>query len=335
MVEGKGFDAIRHAVRVFMHKVWPRVQRLWKRWKPFLSPLLLIAIFVFLGHSLAAHWQEVRTVRITAAGWACLAIATGTTLFAHIWTGWVWGWILQELGQPMSRTWAAQTYLKTNIAKYLPSNVLHLYGRAIAAKDQGAPFAIASLSVLLDTLLMAAGGVIIGLFCIPRPWLPLAIVAVGGILLVLHPKILGPILDRLSQLKKSGEDKAEASPQRWLKHYPLGPLLGEMLFVALRGLGFVLTVVALTPISLQTVPLLVSIFSVGWVLGFVTPGAPGGLGVFELTVSTLLTQEGLFEHEPGLSVGVALSAVALNRLVSTLAEAIGSLLAFLDERWAL
>jgi hypothetical protein len=194
---------------------------------------------------------------------------------------------------------------------------------------------MASLSVFLDTLLMASGGVIIGLFCIPRPWLPIAIVAVGGILLVLHPKILGPILDRLSQLKKSGEDKAEVSPQRWLKHYPLGPLLGEMLFVALRGLGFVLTVVALTPISLQTVPTLISIFSVGWVLGFVTPGAPGGLGVFELTVSTLLTQEGLFQNEPELSVGVALSAVALNRLVSTLAEAIGSLLAFLDERWTL
>jgi glycosyltransferase 2 family protein len=315
-----------------MHKVWPRVQRLWKRWKPFLSPLLLAAILAFLGHTLYTHWHEVSQVQVTEAGWACLTIATGITLFAHIWTGWVWGWILQELGQPISRTWASQIYLKTNIAKYLPSNVLHLYGRAIAAKEQGAPFSIASLSVLLDTLLMAAGGVILGLFCIPRPWIPLAIVAVGGILLVLHPNILGPLLDRLSQLKKSGVDKAEASPHRWLKHYPLGPLLGEMLFVGLRGLGFVLTVVALTPISLQTVPTLISIFSVGWVLGFVTPGAPGGLGVFELTVSALLTQESLFQNEPGLSVGVALSAVALNRLVSILAEAIGALLAVLDER---
>jgi glycosyltransferase 2 family protein len=340
MAEREGIDASRHSVRAFMHKVWSRIQQLWKHWKPFLSLLLLAAILAFLGHTLYTHWHEVSQVQVTETGWACLTIATGITLFAHIWTGWVWGWILQELGQPISRTWASQTYLKTNIAKYLPGNVLHLYGRAIAAKDQGAPFSIASLSVLLDTLLMAAGGVILGLFCIPRSWIPLAIVAVGGILLVLHPNILGPLLDRLSQLKKSGVenagvDKAEASPHRWLKHYPLGPLLGEMLFVALRGLGFVLTVVALTPISLQTAPTLISIFSVGWVLGFVTPGAPGGLGVFELTVSTLLTQESLFQNEPGLSVGVALSAVALNRLVSTLAEVIGALLAFLDERWTL
>jgi glycosyltransferase 2 family protein len=318
-----------------MQKTWSSVQRLWKRWNRLLSPLLLAAVLAFLGHTLYAHWQEVSHVRITAAGWACLMIATGVTLFAHIWTGWVWGWILQDLGQPISRVWASQTYLKTNIAKYLPSNVLHLYGRAIAAKEQGAPLSIASLSVLLDTLLMAAAGVILGLFCIPRPWMPLTIAAVGCVLVALHPKISGPILDRLSQLKNSGLDKAEAAPMRWLKRYPIGPLLGEMLFVTLRGLGFVLTVVALTPISFQSIPTLVSIFSVGWVLGFITPGAPGGLGVFELTVSALLTQQDLLQSDAGLSMGVALSAVALNRLVGTLAEAIGALLAVLDERWPL
>jgi glycosyltransferase 2 family protein len=320
-----------------MGKLWLNVQRLWKRWNRFLSPLLLAAVLAFLGHTLYIHWHEVSDVQVTAVGWACLTIATGVTLFAHIWTGWVWGWILQELGQPIHRSWASQTYLKTNIAKYLPGNVLHLYGRAIAAKDQGAPLSIASLSVLLDTLLIATGGVVIGLFCIPRPWKGWAIVAVGGILLLMHPKILGPLLDRLIHLRNKPSDGEEAPvpSQRWLKRYPLGPLLGEMLFVTLRGLGFVLTVVALTPISLQTVPLLISIFSVGWVLGFITPGAPGGIGVFELTVSTLLTQQELFQHEPGLSMGVALSAVAFNRLVSTLAEAIGSLLASLDERWPL
>jgi glycosyltransferase 2 family protein len=100
--------------------------------------------------------------------------------------------------------------------------VLHLYGRAIAARDQGAPLSIASLSVLLDTLLMATGGVIIGLFCIPRPWKAWAIVAVGGILLILHPKILGPLLDRLSQLRKKPLDGDEVSaPSQTLSPWPL------------------------------------------------------------------------------------------------------------------
>jgi glycosyltransferase 2 family protein len=78
-----------------------------------------------------------------------------------------------------------------------------------------------------------------------------------------------------------------------------------------------------------------SIFSVGWVLGFMTPGAPGGLGVFELTVSTLLTQQELFQGQPDFSVGIAISAVAIHRVVNTLAEAMGAMLVWADERWPL
>jgi glycosyltransferase 2 family protein len=334
MADRERTDANGYGLSISMQKLWLNIQRCWKRWKPFLSPLLLIAIFGFLGQTLSTHWSEVSTMRITAAGWACLAIATGITLFAHVWTGWVWGWILQELGQPISRVWASQTYLKTNIAKYFPGNVLHLYGRAIAAKEQGASLSIATLSVLLDTLLMAAAGTILGLFCIPRSWLPMTIFGVGCILVVLHPKIIESSLNRLRRRKKAAlADEADVLPKQWMRRYPLGPLLGEMLFVVLRGLGFVLTILALTPIAPETIPILISIYSSGWVLGFITPGAPGGLGVFELTVSTLLMQQGLFQHQPSFSVGIAISAVALHRLVSTLAEALGALLAWLDERW--
>jgi glycosyltransferase 2 family protein len=83
------------------------------------------------------------------------------------------------------------------------------------------------------------------------------------------------------------------------------------------------------------VPTLVSIFSVGWVLGFITPGAPGGIGIFEVTVSALLTQKGMFHDAPSFSVAIAISAVAIQRLVSTLAEALGALLAWADEQWPL
>ena len=48
--------------------------------------------------------------------------------------GWVWGWILRELDQPVSVPWSIATYLKTNIAKYLPGNIWQFYGRVVAAK---------------------------------------------------------------------------------------------------------------------------------------------------------------------------------------------------------
>jgi glycosyltransferase 2 family protein len=312
-----------------------RINPLWKRWKPFLSLLILGVILVFLGRALFAHWHDVSTLKITAAGWACLTIATGVTLFAHLWTGMVWGWILRELGQPISPIWAAQAYLKTNIAKYLPSNLLHLYGRTMAAKDQGVPLIVASLSVLLDTMLMAAAGFILGLFCIPQNWLGVTVLGIVCILTVLHPRLLVPLLNRLSASLRSTEGRGDLLPQQLIKRYPLRPLLGELIFVTLRGFGFVLTIAALMPIAMESVPSLISIYGVGWVLGFITPGAPGGLGIFELTVSTLLTQPDILHGASNLPVGIAISAVAVHRLVSTLAEAIGAFLAWADERWPL
>jgi len=53
---------------------------------------------------------------------------------AHL-VGWVWTWILYELNQPVSSSQFSSDY-KT-IAKYLPGNVWHYYGRITAAKTAG------------------------------------------------------------------------------------------------------------------------------------------------------------------------------------------------------
>jgi glycosyltransferase 2 family protein len=323
-----------------MQQIWSYFSLSWKRWKFLLSPLLLVAIFAFLGQTLYRHWYEAQNIRVTGTGWACLAIATGVTLLAHAWTGCVWGWILADLGQRVSPVWASQAYLKTNIAKYLPSNLLHLYGRAVTAKQEGIPIGLATLSVLLDTLLMVAAGLLLGIYCIPREglWLLLAITVLVSILGFIHPAILNPVLRKLSQSKSlttALSYRPLPAKKRLIRHYPVGPLLGEIAFVLLRGLGFVLTVFALTPITPAIVPLLLSTFSIGWVLGFVTPGAPGGLGVFELTVSTLLSHSGLFASEQNFPIAIAISAVAIHRVINTLAEALGAILAWADERWPL
>ncbi|MGB3559771.1 MAG: hypothetical protein WBA24_14635, partial [Geitlerinemataceae cyanobacterium] len=72
-------------------------------------------------------------------------------------------------------------------------------------------------------------------------------------------------------------------------------------------------------------PQLVGAFSLAWLLGLILPGAPGGLGVFEVAVLALL--DGSF------SSGELLSAVAIYRVVSILAEVGGAGLAYLDEHW--
>jgi len=257
---------------------------------------------------------------LDAQGWRLLAIALLTTLFAHIWAGFVWGWTLEELGQSTSAPWSIRTYLTTNIAKYLPGNVWHFYGRVWAAKDAGVPLAIAIVSVVLEPLLMAASALMVGLIGIRQGGWGLQVVSLAIALALVHPRILNPILHKLSRKKASGQDEMAAEAQQveqiGLRRYPIKPFLGELIFLGLRGLGFLWIVLAFAPIPPGQILPVFSAFSFAWLLGLVVPGAPGGIGVFETTAIALLPAQ--------LTPAVILSSVACYRLVSTLAEALGA-----------
>jgi uncharacterized membrane protein YbhN (UPF0104 family) len=313
------------------------------RLKPFLRWVILGGTLFFLATALKHHWQDVLAIRITPSGWMYLAIALGVTLLAHIWTGWVWGWILQDLAQVTSGRWSVVVYLKTNIAKYLPGNVWHFYGRVWMANQSGIPWAIAAISVVLEPLLMAASALEIALISYPQGNGLLQAGCLGLLLLSLNPRFLNPLLGLAQRLKgkpkpppqaqlptfdptleKSQEPQEQSSTIR-LTRYPLRPLLGELGFLMLRSAGFLLTVLALQPLELGQIPILVSAFSIAWLLGLIVPGAPGGLGVFEATAIALLSPV-----SSTIPPGTVLSAVALYRLISILAEASGAGLAYLD-----
>jgi uncharacterized membrane protein YbhN (UPF0104 family) len=300
--------------------------------KKIIRCLILGGTLFFLLKALKDNWLGVSAIRINITGWLMLITATGVTLFAHIWAGWIWTWVLKELNQSVSTIEFIQVYLKTNIAKYLPGNVWHYYGRVMAAKNANIPTNIATLSVLLEPLLMlAAALIIIVLFgsqlvvnhlkfnLVILQFLTLIIV-----LGILHPRFLNPAIQLLDKWKnKKSNVENELVNSFIIKRYPVKPLLGEVVFLGLRASGFILTMLALNSLTWQQIPLLVGAFSCAWVLGLVVPGAPGGLGVFETTAILLLQY-----HFPAALV---ISAIALYRLISILAETTGAALAWLNE----
>ncbi|PSB26820.1 lysylphosphatidylglycerol synthase domain-containing protein [Stenomitos frigidus] len=301
------------------------------RLKPFLRWAILGGTLFFLGTVLKQHWQKVVSIRLGNTGVACLAIALGVTLLAHICAGGVWSRLLQDLKQPVNGIGLVQAYLKTTIAKYLPGNVWHYYGRVTAATKAGATLETATISVLLEPLLMAAAALLVTLLCsqpiaaryglaiISLQWLSLILVLAS-----VHPRIINRLVGYVSKLKQKATRTAIDSLPPRLEHYPLLPLVGEVGFLLLRSLGFLLTFLAISPIAPGQLPLLLSAFSLAWLLGLVVPGAPGGIGVFEATAIALLGET--------FSPGLILSVVALYRLISILAEAAGGGLAWLDEQ---
>jgi glycosyltransferase 2 family protein len=305
------------------------MKTLWTHSKAILRWLILGAVLFFLAKTLTTHWQEVATLRIDPAGFACLTIALGITLLAHVCAGWVWSWILQSLDQPVTGVWGVRVYLKTNIAKYLPGNLWHFYGRISSATKAEIPLEVATLSVLLEPLLMVAAALLITLISLQQigashgwvaQWLPIA-----GLILVLaslHPRCLNPVIARLTRLKQKATRSPSAPPLK-MKRYPWRSLLGELGFLGLRGIGFVFVFLAIQAVSLSQTSTILGAFAVAWLLGFVTPGLPGGIGVFEAVAIALL--------RPSFSPGDLISVVALYRLVNTLAEAAGAGLVSLDD----
>jgi glycosyltransferase 2 family protein len=306
--------------------------------KRILRWLILGGTLFFVAKTLKDNWVEVVAIRIDDFGWAILAIATGVTLLAHTWAGWVWTWILRELNQPVHSTYFIQVYLKTNVAKYLPGNFGHHYGRIMAAKEAKIPTITATLSIVLEPILMATAALIIivllgSQFTTLRNDINVRIIQVLALIAVLcifHPRFLNPILKFVQKLKfkkNENQDNSHNSSTNslTLERYPLTPLLGELAFLVLRGTGFILTLFALAPLQLGQIPLLLGAFSFAWLLGFVVPGAPGGLGVFEATAIALLQS-----HFPSALV---ISATVLYRLVSILAETAGAGFAWLDEHF--
>lgn len=300
--------------------------------KQVLRWLLLGGTLFFLANALRNNWQEIAAIRIDAVGWAILATATGITLLAHIWAGWVWTWILRELNQSISSTQLIQVYLKTNIAKYLPGNVGHYIGRIIAAKNFSISTSAATVSVLLEPLLMLAAALIIVILCsyftLTEGSVFLLIGQILGliaVLCVLQPLFLNPVIRFVHRRKDNKSRTANVSSVSLsMNRYPVIPLLGELGFLLLRASGFILTLYAIAPINVSQLPLIIGAFSFAWLMGLIIPGAPGGLGIFETTAIALLQQF--------FPIALIISASGLYRLISIAAETAAAGLAVLDER---
>ncbi|WP_019505341.1 lysylphosphatidylglycerol synthase domain-containing protein [Pleurocapsa sp. PCC 7319] len=294
--------------------------------KPYLRWFILGGTLFFLIKTIKDRFAEVAAIRVNAQGCLLLLVALIVTIAAHVWSGWVWTWIVAIFKQPLGVKEGIRVYLVTNIAKYSPGNIWHFYGRIAAVARKGGSRGAATLSVLLEPLLMAAAALLIALVSSGLGWLEtdfdyrivlLQIISLTIVLFGIQPRILNPLLHRLSLSKNKADSTAAQAIE--LQKYPIFPFLGEIGFVFFRGMGFIFTFMALQSVTWSQIPQLISAFSFAWLFGLVVPGAPGGLGVFEVTAYSLLDNA---------QFPAQIVAVGCYRLISVLAEAIAAGICF-------
>ncbi len=280
--------------------------------------LLALAAVGLLLWSAKTHWAALSTWRMTPMGLAAMAVAAVGLGFVFLFQCEAWHQNISGVSAMDLRrrvTWPS--YGVTQVAKYLPGNVLHYVGRHIWLTRRGVPQRAIITSAVWEAALLSGAALFVGSIACYLSDIPLP--RVGDVDLALILKAMAPALlvaaAAVAALRPVlGRFKAMVPPTPAL----LRAGVASIGFFVGQGLAFslVLTTVGARPSADAWV-----IANLSWVVGYLTPGAPGGVGSREATLVFLAT--------PLVGAPHALILAALFRVVSIIAD----LVCFLLNSW--
>ena len=264
--------------------------------------LLLVAL-VFVAFEIRRHWNGISGWRPSANQVALILALSAPYAVSLLLLAEGWHRIVNLFAsERRSRTYPS--FCVTQVAKYLPGNVAHLIGRGLYLRGSAVSDGAIVKATLLELAVIPLGaGVTIvcmgclGFFSDLLPWLPR--VAWVGLALILCCGVAFALL----------------APARRPDSRAL-PVAGTLPAVALAALfmlclggtfAAVFNLLAEGPIAV-----LAGAGIIAWLVGYLTPGAPGGIGTREATLIALLS----FLNQ----ADTVLIATALFRVVTTLGD---------------
>lgn len=301
----------------------PKVQTALIKWA------ITLGTLGFIVYRFRQEWTEVAALPLQVQDGIYFTSGLGITLVSFMGSGLVWSLILRQLQGSSTWTWSIQVYLITNIAKYLPGNIWHLYSRISRSLKQGVSLDVGIVSVGLELLLSLAAALMLAVLGLPAlSWIQVCGqgLALGAILILIQRQWVNRFLKILNSSLSSKlsaylfQQDPIAPPRAQLTYGPWLPFLAALIFMLLRGMGFLVVLKSSVAVEgIQTLKIL-GAFGLAWVLGVVVPGAPGGLGIFESVILVLLDQ--LYPAAP------ILRGVAFYRLISLMAETLAAVGAY-------
>ncbi|MCX7544499.1 hypothetical protein [Marinicella gelatinilytica] len=265
------------------------------------SIIFLIQIFIENYHQLAdlpLYWYSYVTVIII--------ILLGLTGFLIM--SFAWLTQLKENYPDFGISEAFTILAVSQIAKYLPGNVGHYVGRYyLSAKYIKKADVI--YSFLIENIMLVFASTLVGSFYLLyaniNEWVGKQETYIALIIITLS-------LPVLYWANKKLKFKLVTLRTNYLILFKLLTLF--VIMTILGGLSIYAIFYLITPLEMLPFWLLTSAFSFSFLLGFVIPGAPGGIGIREYVFTLLLT--------PFIGQIIALQAIVLFRLISIISDLI-------------
>jgi uncharacterized membrane protein YbhN (UPF0104 family) len=273
-----------------------------RKWISTLGLLLVILSFYYIGTQLwgyrdtLASWTPT-AASIVAVGFAIITYASANYLLAAAWI-----WLLRVCGET-SIDWNSlcRIYGKSQIAKYIPGNIAHIAGRHTMGRLVGVSHSRLAIAALYEIIGLVSAALIITL------------IGGRGVLdqftsiswsIYLLPIILFAYLSTPWLLQRFRPNTVPVSALLMLP-----PLIYYALFFLVSGIALVVIGIYTDSFTIGSNTLIIlSAFAIAWSVGFLTPGAPSGVGIREAILILLLS--------PFTSEANALILALLFRLVT-------------------
>ncbi len=262
-----------------------------QRWISLAGTLLVAASLLFVGWLV---WTQRSTLGgfYTAKGdYSYLVSATVGYALSGFALARGWWWMLRALGvEDAPYPQVRGVFARSQIAKYLPGNVLHIAGRQVLGRGIGLSHAVLAFSTLLEIIGLLLSAMLVALPGIYlfglRDFKPglghaavLTLLLTGGV--VLFHRIL-------RRVAAGYEISGFRDKRRFIQRF-LAALSWYMVFFTLSGCVLILVSLPVNELGGWVGALrLMLVFALSWMVGFVTPGAPSGIGVREATIILLL-----------------------------------------------
>ncbi|MGB7055561.1 MAG: lysylphosphatidylglycerol synthase domain-containing protein [bacterium] len=254
-----------------------------------LATAVIIIIFVFLLRNLILNWTKIPfedlQVNVPLLGLSFCALVLHFVSYSKSWQK-----IMHALGAPINFAQSIWMIATTQIGKYLPGKVWYMIGRVYVGKKASIEGKSLALSMVLETcLLHVTGGIIFLITTVIAgsyniSWIIMSIILISVAIIILHPKILGPVVNFFLRILKKPEIKSTLAYHQIIQIsvYFFGLWIGQVI-------GFYFLVRAIYPIPPSYILNLASAYTLAWISGSVAIFAPGGLGVREGVMTLLLS----------------------------------------------
>jgi len=244
-----------------------------------LAALVFITLRLWTLHGELSSWNPDENAFIVLMG-SVIIYFFSSFLLSTAWTK-----LLLWFGETLAETKIHRSiYARSQIAKYIPGNIMHIAGRHLLSRNfkisQG-PLVFAAIYEIMLLLIAACSISLLGwtIFRVTQTSISGSVIIIIVFIMPVISLLIAINAPRIPFLRKYN------LPLRSLKEIVSGlasPFLMYLLFIMGSGLALLGTSYAIVgKIDLLSIVETISIFSVAYIAGFITPGAPSGIGIRE------------------------------------------------------